>query len=69
MSVQMMVPMIIASRDHRRDSTAAAWALARSPARSAERTRDALTIAGIASGQQSRIDTSDIVMLLSMSTG
>ena len=58
-------PMMRASLDHFFDSAAAASAPAMSPWTRSWLTFDALMMAGIASGQNRKIETIDIVMLLS----
>src|SRR5262245_39496715 len=58
-------PTMRASFDHFFDSTEAAWAPAMSPCCSSVFTFEALMMAGIANGQNRKIETIDIVMLLS----
>ncbi len=59
------MPMMRASLDHFFESAAAACAPATSPTDRSWFTLDALMMAGIASGQNRKIETIDIVMLLS----
>src|SRR5688572_28944954 len=62
-------PTMSASFDHFLDSAAAAWAPAMSPTWSRVLTLEELMIAGMASGQNKKIATMDIVMLLSICGG
>src|SRR4029453_18525084 len=57
------MPMMMESLRHFFDSPAAACAPATSPCESSVFTLDALMMAGIASGQNRKIETIDIVML------